>query len=51
MPKYAVFFSGVAYVEADDQETAKEAFHDDDFVLKDTEVTSINEVDEFVMRL
>ena len=50
MPKYAVFFQGFAYVEADDPQEAEDAY-DYDAVYTETEVTGVREVDEFAVNL
>jgi hypothetical protein len=49
--KYKVCFSGFAYVEAEDVTEAVEAFDDDDFTYKETKVTSVAEVDEFIVEV
>lgn len=50
MPKYKVCFSGFAYVEADNEEDAADGY-DFGSVYEETEVTSVEEVDEFVITL
>lgn len=49
MAKYKITFSGFAYVEAEDEEEAREAFDDDDFAFKETKVDNVEEVDEFII--
>ena len=50
--KYKVSFSGFAYVEADSDEDAREAvLYEDDAIYKETECTSVEEVDEFIINL
>ena len=51
MAKYAVFYQGFAYVEADSPEEAEEAYRDDDVVYSEAEVTAVSEVYEFVVNL
>lgn len=51
MAKYKVAFSGFAYVEADDEEEAKELFQNDEADYMETEIDSAEEVDEFFVRL
>ena len=46
--KYKVEYTGFAYVEADDEEEAKEIFwYGLAVVYDEKEITSVNEIDEF----
>ena len=47
MKKYMVYYSGVAYVEAEDEASARENFIEDNFVTDDRAITTVEEVDEF----
>lgn len=50
--KYKVNFSGFAYVEADDEEEAKNIFLDKSdmvFSYRKTKITTVEEVDDFVV--
>lgn len=49
MAKYKITFSGFAYVEAEDEDEAREAFDDDDFAFMETRVDSVEDVDDFVI--
>lgn len=50
--KYAVYFSGKAYVEADSPEEAKEIYHDGfDVAYEEKQVDRVQEVDEFLVDL
>lgn len=51
MKKWKVKFSGYAYVEANDEESAEEAFQDDREVYKETVCDDVSEVDEFIVEL
>lgn len=51
MPNYKVHYAGFMCVEADSAEEAEEKFHDGDFVLQEEAITSIEEVDEFVLEV
>ena len=51
MPKYKVLYSGFAYVEADDEETAIELFNDYLEIYREQEIDSINKIDEFTIRI
>lgn len=51
MPNYKVHYTGFMCVEADSAEEAKEKFYDEDFVLQEEGITSVEEVDEFVMEV
>lgn len=48
MPKYMVKFEGFAYVEADSPEAAEDAY-DYDAIYEEREVTSVHEVEAFVV--
>lgn len=50
MPKYKVSYSGFVYIEAENEEAAKEDY---DFggAYQEEEITSVEEVDEFVVVL
>ena len=50
MPKYKVSYSGFVYIEAEDEEDARECY---DFggVYEEKEITAIEEVDEFTVTL
>lgn len=48
---YKVAFSGFAYVQADSEEEAKEKFDDDLNVYKETNLDSVEEVDEMPIDL
>ena len=46
--KYKVFYTGFAYVEADSEEEAREkVLYEDDAIYSETQVTVIEEVNEF----
>lgn len=47
MKKYVVYYSGVAYVEAEDEASARENFIEDNFVTDDRVIATVEEVDEF----
>lgn len=50
MAKYRVNFSGFAFIEADDEEDAKERFWcDPDECYQECQVDTVEEVDEFVV--
>ena len=50
--KYKVNFSGFAYVEADSKEEAREkVLYEDEAIYSETQVTYIEEVDEFEVML
>lgn len=48
---YKIAFSGFAYVQADSEEEAKEKFDDDRNVYKETNLDSVEEVDEMPIDL
>ena len=47
MKKYVVYYSGAAYVEAEDEASARENFIEDNFVTDDKVIATVEEVDEF----
>lgn len=49
--KYKVNFSGFAYVEAENEQDAKELFQNDEVEYMETEIDSAVEVDEFFVRM
>lgn len=50
--KYKVSFTGWAYVEADNEEEAKEkVMYEDDSYYEETECVAVEEVDDFVVNL
>lgn len=51
MAKYKICYSGFAFIEADDEEEAKEIYHDDcgGIPYKEETIEEIEEVDEFVV--
>lgn len=49
--KYRVNFSGFAYVEADDEEQAKEFYFDDEAAYKNEQIDCVREVDEFLIEI
>ena len=50
--KYKVSFSGFHYVEADSPEEAEEmAMYEDDAIYTEQKVESVEEIDEFSVRL
>ena len=50
--KYKVSYSGWAYVEADSADEAEEkAMYENDAIYEEKECISVDEVDEFVVRL
>lgn len=51
MAKYKVCFSGFAYIEADSKEEAVDIYNEDDFDYCEQEITSCEEVDEFLVEL
>lgn len=51
MAKYKVRFSGFAYVEADDKEEAQDVFQDEEEMYKETDIDSVEEVDEFTITM
>lgn len=51
MAKYKIAFSGFAYVEADSFVAAGELFENDEVDYMETQLDSIEEVDEFLVRL
>ena len=50
MAKYKVCFSGFAYVEADDEQEAKEKLEDREEAYMEYAMDSVEEVDEFIVR-
>lgn len=50
MAKYKVYYSGFAYVEADDEERAKDHY-DFDYDYKEEQIDNVEEVDEFSVEL
>ena len=48
MKKYKVMFSGYAYVEASDEDDARDVFDNEMEVYKEISVDVIEEVDEFL---
>ena len=48
MAKYKVYYSGFAYVEADNEEEATEIYKDD-FIYVENYVDVVEEVDEFLV--
>ena len=51
MAKYKVCYEGFAYVEADSEEEAKELFEDEEEVYREQEVTTVKEVDDFLVTI
>ena len=51
MAKYKVSFSGFAYVNAESQESALEAYFDGLSVYEESGVDAVEEVDEFEVRI
>ena len=51
MAKYKVEFRGFVYVEADNAEEAEEKFDDEDYVFAEYGITSVEEIDEFKVRV
>ena len=49
MAKYKVSFSGFAYIEANDEEEAKDLLYFDEFSYKETQIDEVEEVDDFVV--
>lgn len=49
--KYKINFSGFAYVEADSKEEAIDCMRMDVYDYSEQEVTSVEEVDEFVVEV
>lgn len=50
MPKYKVYYSGFAYVEADSEEEAMEDYEFSS-VYEEKQINSVEEVDEFEIEL
>lgn len=50
MPKYKVCYSGFVYIEAEDEDAAQESYEFGG-VYEEKEITSVEEVDEFVVTL
>ena len=50
MPKYKVYYSGFAYVEADSEEDAKEDYEFAS-VYEEKQIDNVEEVDEFEVEL
>lgn len=49
MAKYKVYYSGFAFIEADNEEEAKELYYDDyDIVYEEKQVDEVEEIDDFV---
>ena len=51
MAKYKVSFSGFAYVEADNEDEAREALEDGLEIYSEFSLDSVEKVDEFTIRL
>ncbi len=51
MAKYKVFFSGFAYVEAKNEESAQEQFNDDLDIFREQRIDSVIEIDEFTIMI
>lgn len=50
--KYKVNFSGLAYVEADSEEEAREkVLYEDDAIYSETQVDNIEEIEEFEVKI
>lgn len=49
MAKYKVYFSGFAYVEADNIEEAEDIYHYGDVDYEEHQVDGVEEVDEFAV--
>ena len=47
MKKYVVHYSGVAFVEAEDEVSARENFIEDNFVADDKAIVAVEEAEEF----
>lgn len=50
MAKYKVYYSGFAYVEADDEERARD-YYDYDYDYKEEQIDDVEEVDELYVEL
>lgn len=51
MKKFKVNYTGFAYVKADSTEEAEEKFDDDDYLYGELKVESIEEINEFSVRI
>ena len=51
MKKYKVEFSGFVYVEAEDEEDAKEKYNDGETIYEESEVNSVKQVSDFHVSL
>lgn len=49
--KYKIYYSGFAYVEADDPDEAQMAYEDGDTIYEEECVEVIEEVDEFTVMI
>ena len=47
MKKYVIHYEGMAFIEAEDEESAKECFGSGDTVIDDKVIAAVEEVDEF----
>ena len=47
MAKFKVMFSGFSYVEAEDEDEAKEKYNDEDDIYSEREITEVVEVAAF----
>lgn len=49
MAKYVVYYSGFAYVEADNMDEAVENYEYDDCVYRENQINDVEEVSEFTV--
>lgn len=51
MAKYKVYYQGFAYVKANSEEEARELFEEEDEVYREQDVTTVEEVDDFLVTI
>jgi len=49
MARFKIIFGGFAYVDADDEEEAREKFDDEDYAFCEYGIETVEEVDDFVV--